>query len=665
MEAEEKGLKTRVKESLAKRRENVINGNINCIPFPFKRFRDDIPGIEKGRYYIVTGATKSGKTQFASYVFLYYPILYAYSHPDQLRVRYMYYAQEETPEQVMTKFMSFLLYTLSKGKYRISPEYLRSTNKDRPVPEEVLDVLNSEKFDKILSFFEDRVIFCNGSNPTGVWKSCRKYAEEHGTIHTKTVLYTDEFGQQQTNTEAFDWYEPDDKEEYRFIFYDHMSLTNTEKGQNLREAMAKLSEYFVALRNRYQYIAVNIQQQAMFETIDAYKMDMLKPSITNLADNKATARDCDVCLSMFSPYKYGLPSWSVGNETYDITVLKDNIRFMECLLNRHGPSNGVMPLYFDGACNYFEQMPKASEADKMAPVINRIGSIRKNNTGIMFLRLTNTITNQMAKVELPTKRSAVKNYNPRLLVLFGKPKSGKSTLMASLDDNLIVDLEDGYRALSVMAVQARRYQDLNDIVSALKEKMAETGKYPYKYITIDNVSRLEEFAVPYARLLYQKTAMGKDWGFLKDATGKIVVDPKTGIKKQDPNADVRTLPNGSGYLYMRQAIKKLIDMFRPYSEHLILVAHVKDKQIKVDGEEMSEMAVDLAGKTGDIICGEADAVGYIYREGKKTIISFEGGDNTIKEARPLHLRGKKIVVAESDDNNSITVDMSKVFIPEE
>ena len=155
--------------------------------------------------------------------------------------------------------------------------------------------------------------------------------------------------------------------------------------------------------------------------------------------------------------------------------------------------------------------------------------------------------------------------------------------------------------------------------------------------------------------------MGQGWGFLKDAT-VIYVKDKLGRTVPDPKADVRLLPNGAGYLYLRQAVRKMIDMFKPLCETLILVAHVKDKQIKNDGEEMSEMSVDLAGKLGDIICGEADAIGYIYREGKNTFISFEGGDNAIREARPLHLRGKKIKVAQSDAENNITVDMSKVFI---
>lgn len=116
------------------------------------------------------------------------------------------------------------------------------------------------------------------------------------------------------------------------------------------------------------------------------------------------------------------------------------------------------------------------------------------------------------------------------------------------------------------------------------------------------------------------------------------------------------------YLYLRKAVRELVDMFKPYCDTLILVAHVKDKQIKVNGEEMSEMAVDLAGKLGDIICGEADAIGYIYRQGNKTYVSFEGGDNTIREARPLHLRGKKFIVAESDESNNVKVDLSQILI---
>lgn len=267
----------------------------------------------------------------------------------------------------------------------------------------------------------------------------------------------------------------------------------------------------------------------------------------------------------------------------------------------------------------------------------------------------------MAKeIILPTERQKPENYNPKLLILFGLPKSGKSSAVASLDDNLVIDLEDGYRALSVMRVKAENINDVFAVKAALDKKAKETGKPPYKFITIDNATRLEEMSLSYAAALYRKLPLAANWGMKKDKNGNLVkVDGKP---VPDPKADVRTLPNGGGYLYLRQALKEVIHMFQPYCETLILVCHVKDKQIQMNGAESTELVVDLAGKLGDIICGEADAVGYIYREGNKTMMSFEGGEGHIREARPIHLRGKRFIVGESDKENNLKMDMSKIFI---
>lgn len=243
---------------------------------------------------------------------------------------------------------------------------------------------------------------------------------------------------------------------------------------------------------------------------------------------------------------------------------------------------------------------------------------------------------------LPKEKSTPKINNPKFLILFGRPKAGKSTLMASLENNLIIDLENGYQALSALVVQARTVNDFAEIANALREEIKKEGKFPYKYITIDNATRLEEMCLSYACQLYRQTPMGKTY----------------------QGTDIRTLSNGSGYMYLRQAVRKVIDMFRELCESLILVAHVKEKMINKEGEELSEMSIDLTGKLSDILCGEADAVGYVYRKKSDTIVSFEGGNNSIREARANHLRGKKIVVATSDENNNITVDMTKIFLPE-
>lgn len=246
-------------------------------------------------------------------------------------------------------------------------------------------------------------------------------------------------------------------------------------------------------------------------------------------------------------------------------------------------------------------------------------------------------------IVLPKEKNKPKINNPRFLILYGKPKSGKTTLAAQLENNLIIDLEGGSEFLEALSIQARTINDLGEISRAIQEQITATGKKPYKYITIDNATRLEELCLGYAKTLYQLTPMGKSYN----------------------GDDVRTLPNGGGYMYLRQAVRKVLDMFRNLTDNFILIGHVKEKMINKEGEELSEMALDLVGKLGDITCGEADAVGYIYRKKNETIISFEGGnDNTIREARAPHLRGKKIVIAESDAENNVTVHWDRIYLPE-
>ena len=246
-------------------------------------------------------------------------------------------------------------------------------------------------------------------------------------------------------------------------------------------------------------------------------------------------------------------------------------------------------------------------------------------------------------IVLPKEKNKPKINNPRFLILYGKPKSGKTTLVSQLENCLIIDLEGGSEFLEALSVQARTINDLGEISRAIQEQITATGKKPYKYITIDNATRLEELCLGYAKTLYQLTPIGKSYN----------------------GDDVRTLPNGGGYMYLRQAVRKVLDMFRNLTDNFILIGHVKEKMINKEGEELSEMALDLVGKLGDITCGEADAVGYIYRKKNETIISFEGGDgNTIREARAPHLRGKKIVIADSDAENNVTVHWDRIYLPE-
>lgn len=357
---------------LQERKDKILNGGINSIPSPFIRFSNDFIGVEQGKYYCVTASTKGAKTQFASFVFIYTPLLYAYHHPEQLRIKIFYYPLEETPEDIMKRFMSHLLFMLSKGKIRISVTDLQSSKNDNPVEQNVLDTLKQEEYMNILEYFEEHIQFSTSRNPTGVYNEVKRYMEENGTVHKRKQKVKDDFGTTK-EVDAFDYYEPNDPNEYVIVFTDHASLIQVERGMTLKQSVDKLSEYFVVLRNRYNVTPVLVQQQAFSqESLDNYKEKRLRPDSQGLADSKYSARDANLLLGLFSPFKFELKEY-LG---YDISKFRDNIRFLEVILNRGGVAGGIVALFFDGATCTFNELPLPDNKEAIEKVYNYLDSLR-------------------------------------------------------------------------------------------------------------------------------------------------------------------------------------------------------------------------------------------------------------------------------------------------
>lgn len=244
---------------------------------------------------------------------------------------------------------------------------------------------------------------------------------------------------------------------------------------------------------------------------------------------------------------------------------------------------------------------------------------------------------------LPTTKVPATSTNPQYLILYGLPKAGKTSALAQLENNLIIDLEGGSKFIDALAIQARTISDLGEIAQAIRAKNAEVGHNFYKRITIDNATRLEDICMSYACTLYRKTELGKNW-------------------KGD---DITTLARGAGYKYLRDAVKKVIDMFKDLCDEFILVGHVKDSITEKDGQEVNAKEIDLVGKLGKIVCGMADAVGYVYRKDNETHISFKSqGDGTVMEARARHLAGKDVIIATGNSDGTITTYWDRVYKPE-
>lgn len=313
----------RVLENAKERREKILSGKVNCIPSPFKTFRYDFPGVELGTYYLVSGGAKSSKSKITNFLFLFNSILYAYNHPELVRLKVFYALLEEKAENITGKFICYLLYILSDRKIRIDIKTFKSVDEDRILSPEILQLLGTLEYQSILKFFEEHVVFIPDRNPTGVYHTLEKYAEANGTIHKKKV--------EGYEKEIFDYYEPNDPDEYVLCIIDHISLISCERGMDLRNSIKKLSEYLKIVRNKYNYIPVVVQQQNSESlSLEAFKANKIRPTQKGLADSQDPGKDCDVMLGITSPFSWELKEYL----KYDITKLRGYSKFLEIVLGR-------------------------------------------------------------------------------------------------------------------------------------------------------------------------------------------------------------------------------------------------------------------------------------------------------------------------------------------
>ncbi len=241
-------------------------------------------------------------------------------------------------------------------------------------------------------------------------------------------------------------------------------------------------------------------------------------------------------------------------------------------------------------------------------------------------------------IQLPTQKTKIKTNNPKNLIMFGLPKVGKTTLLSMLPKCLIIDLEDGTDYVEAFALKASTYQDLFLIAKELKENPGQ-----FDYVALDTITALEDICLPYANKLYRETPMGVNF---------------------DPNSNILKLPNGAGYLYVREAVQNIIGWFEKVVPNVILVGHVKEKALNEGSTEMNVKDLDMTGKLGRILSASSDAICYIYRdtEENKVMVNFGDDSSVLTGARMPHLSGKTLVLSEKDaETGKITAYWNNIY----
>ena len=230
-------------------------------------------------------------------------------------------------------------------------------------------------------------------------------------------------------------------------------------------------------------------------------------------------------------------------------------------------------------------------------------------------------------INLPTSPVPKVTQDPKILIYTAFQRLEKPIPLSTLQDNLIIDFEDGSDYVEALKVKVHNLNEFGELCKALQE-----SPHKYKFITIDTVTALEEFVKPLALNMYKKTPAGANY------TGDII------------NA-----PMGIGYSYIRQAIEFIIEKLSANTTNIILVGHVKDKTITSnEGKEVGSVKdFDLTGKAARILAAKSDAIGFIFRdENSNLCINFETNGIASAGARPAHLANKRIIVAEGQEDGT-------------
>lgn len=178
-------------------------------------------------------------------------------------------------------------------------------------------------------------------------------------------------------------------------------------------------------------------------------------------------------------------------------------------------------------------------------------------------------------------------------------------MLSDLDDCLIIDTEEGTKYLTALKTEVNSLAELKAVNAALKASPKR-----YKYGCLDTIDKIVEW--------------------IEDEVCK-----ENGVKT------LADMAYGAGYNLVRERVMNIISIFKKRFDHLILIGHRKQTIIGNESVEVDVTSLDISGKLKNMICADADAIGYVYRDDDGNLkVSFKGVNSLEVGSRCEHLRGQ-------------------------
>lgn len=356
----------RVKEEIITNKKKREAGEDLVIPWKnFPKLSTAIPGVQRGRYVIITGASKSGKSQTCDALYVMEPLEYIRNHPTNIKPKIYYFSLEMSKEDKITQLLSNKIY--KDTGFIIRPDDLKSYFTNYIAEDWIIELIESNSYTEYFKFLEENIEYIDWiKHATGIYSHMRNIAKQNGKFYFKGKEVVIPDGADWTKY-PYDYYEPNNSDEFIIVIIDHVSLLQAEGNKTQRDAMTLFSSvYCLRMRDNFKFCVVVIQQQSMDSDKPEYNhkgeliLSKIRPSTDGFGDSKLSVRDADLVIGVFNPSKYGgVTLYPDKKNGYDIeNKWGNNYREWSIIVNRRGEGNLNVHTYFNGAINYFEEIPE-------------------------------------------------------------------------------------------------------------------------------------------------------------------------------------------------------------------------------------------------------------------------------------------------------------------
>lgn len=175
----------------------------------------------------------------------------------------------------------------------------------------------------------------------------------------------------------------------------------------------------------------------------------------------------------------------------------------------------------------------------------------------------------------------------KYVLLYGKPKAGKTTAAASFPHSLLVAFERGYNALGgVRAVDITKWSEFKTVLRQLEKPEA---RQMYETIVIDTISIAWEYCEQHICI-------------------------QNGVQK------ISDIPWGGGYSACKKEFESALRKITMLGYGLVLISHSTNRIEKTaDGSEIEIISPEMPKRAAEICNGLVDIIGYIggeYEDGQ-------------------------------------------------